>query len=318
MIAIISGITGQDGSYLAKLLLDKGYQVIGLTRSMNSLKLFNLEYLGIHESISFIECNLLDFNSISGIISKYRPDDFYNLSAQSSVAYSLGQPMPTITYNVNSVLNILESIRTYSIKTKYFQASSGEIYGSVIDLPATENTTLNPVNPYAVSKASAYLITKSYRDIFNIFAVNGILFNHESYLRPSRYFIKKVILGALDIKNHKISHLTLGNLNVKRDFGFAPDFVNAIFLSMKVSDPDDFIISSGVSICLKDIVEYVFNKLNLSMDLVIISDEFKRDSDIVDLYGSNEKAKEILNWNYDKSFFNVLDILLEEEIINYN
>jgi GDPmannose 4,6-dehydratase len=317
MIAIISGITGQDGSYLAKLLLDKGYEVIGLTRSINSLKFFNLDYLGVHDSISFIECDLLEFHSISNIILKHKPDEFYNLSAQSSVAYSLGHPLSTIQYNINSVLNILESIRLFSCATKYFQASSGEIYGSVKVLPATELTPFNPINPYAVSKASAYFITKSYREIFKLFTVNGILFNHESFLRPRGFFIKKVIVGALDIKFQKINFLKLGNLNIKRDFGFAPDYINAIYLSMNVTSPDDFIISSGVSVYLKDIVAYVFNKLDVSMDSITITDEFKRNSDINDLYGSNLKAKSILNWHYEKSFFDVIDQLLAEELLNY-
>lgn len=315
-VAIISGITGQDGSYLAKLLTSKNYKVIGLSRSYSSLNIKNLKYLGISQNVIIEESDLSDFSSIIKVLLKYKPDEFYNLAAQSSVGVSFEQPIGTINYNTQSLLNILETVRLLKLDTKVYQASSSEMFGRVQDLPIQETTPLHPLSPYAISKASAYWIGINYRESYKVFCVNGILFNHESYLRSPNFFIKKVIRTAIEIKRGVSNELRVGNIDVKRDFGFAPDYVEAMWLSLQHNKPDDYLICSGTSIYLRDIVSYIFDYLNLSQNKIVEDPSLFRPTDIEDIYGSNQKAKSILGWEYDKSFYQVLDMLIEEESEN--
>lgn len=314
--AFITGITGQDGAYLAQLLIGKGYQVIGLTRSYNNINVTNFKYLNIDGQITFEECDLLDFSSIIKLLLRYRPDEFYNLAAQSSVGVSFEQPIGTINYNTQSVLNILESIRLLKLDTKVYQASSSEMFGRVNTLPVNEQTPLHPLSPYAISKASAYWIGINYRESYNVNCVNGILFNHESYLRSPNFFVKKVIRTSLEIKHKNKDSLHVGDIDIKRDFGYAPDYVKAMWLSLQQDKPYDYIICSGTSIYLREIIDYVFDYLSISKDKLIEDPALFRPTEIVDIYGDNTKAKTMLNWEYDKSFFNVLDILIHEESAN--
>lgn len=315
-VAIISGITGQDGSYLAKLLTSKNYKVIGLSRSYSSLNIKNLKYLGISENVIIEESDLSDFSSIIKVLLKYKPDEFYNLAAQSSVGVSFEQPIGTINYNTQSLLNILETVRLLKLDTKVYQASSSEMFGRVLNLPIEETTPLHPLSPYAISKASAYWIGINYRESYKVFCVNGILFNHESYLRSPNFFIKKVIRTGIEIKRGLANELKVGNIDVKRDFGYAPDYVEAMWLSLQHSKPDDYLICSGTSIYLRDIISYVFDYLNLSQNKIVEDASLFRPTDIEDIFGSNQKAKSILGWEYDKSFYQVLDMLIEEESMN--
>lgn len=316
--AIITGITGQDGAYLAQLLINENYKVIGLTRSYNNFNNGGLEYLNIDHKITIEECDLLDFSSIIKLLLKYKPDEFYNLAAQSSVGISFEQPIGTINYNTQSVLNILESIRLLTLDTKVYQASSSEMFGQVASLPVSEATPLHPLSPYAISKASGYWIGINYRESYGVHCVNGILFNHESFLRGSNYFVKKVIKTSLDIKNNRAEFLSVGNIDVKRDFGFAPDYVRAMWLSLQQTKADDYLICSGKSIYLRDIISYVFEYLSINKNKLIEDPDLFRPTDIKDMYGDNKKAKTLLNWEYDKSFFDVLDVLIEEERKNYH
>jgi GDPmannose 4,6-dehydratase len=316
--AIITGITGQDGAYLARLLIKKKYNVIGLTRSYNNFNSSNFKYLKIDSEIKIEECDLLDFSSIIKILLKYKPVEFYNLAAQSSVSISFEQPIGTINYNTQSVLNILESIRLLKLDTKVYQASSSEMFGLVKSLPVNETTLLHPLSPYAISKASGYWIGINYRESYGVYCVNGILFNHESYLRSSNYFIKKVIKTSLDIKNNIANRLYVGNIDVKRDFGFAPDYIKAMWLSLQQNKADDYLICSGKSVYLRDVINYVFEYVGISSDKLIEDPALFRPTDIKDIYGDNTKAKTLLKWEYDKSFFDVLNILIEEEKNNYN
>jgi GDPmannose 4,6-dehydratase len=201
--AIITGITGQDGSYLAQLLIKENYTVIGLTRGYNNSTISSFKYLKIDDKIKMEECDLLDFSSIVKLLLKYKPDEFYNLAAQSSVSVSFEQPIGTINYNTQSLLNILESIRLLKLDTKVYQASSSEMFGYVKSLPVNEVTPMHPLSPYAISKASGYWIGINYRESYGVHCVNGILFNHESYLRSTNFFVKKVIKTSLDIKTIK-------------------------------------------------------------------------------------------------------------------
>lgn len=314
-VAIISGITGQDGSYLAKLLIEKQYKVIGLSRSRNSVNNGNFVYLGI-KGVIIEEGDLSDFSSIVKVLLKYKPDEFYNLAAQSSVGVSFEQPIGTINYNSQSLLNILESVRLLKLNTKVYQASSSEMFGRVNNLPINEQTPLHPLSPYAISKASAYWIGINYRESYNVHCVNGILFNHESYLRSPSFFIKKVITSAVQIKNEKLKTLHVGNIDVKRDFGYAPDYVNAMWLSLQQDKADDYLICSGTSLYLRDIVYYIFDYMNLPKEKIIEDQSLFRPTDIEDIYGDNSKAKRILGWEYEKSFYDVLELLINEEIKN--
>lgn len=315
--AIITGVTGQDGAYLAQLLLEKGYTVIGLTRGYSNKNLFGLQYLGLLDKVVIEECDLLDFSSILKVLSKYQPNEIYNLGAQSSVGLSFEQPIGTIQYNTISVLNILESIRILRLGTRFYQASSSEMYGAVTKLPINAKTPMHPLSPYAISKASAYWTVVNYRESYKIYAVNGILFNHESFLRQDNFFIKKVITTAINIKYGKSKVLEVGNIDIKRDFGYSPDYVKAMFLSLQANESGDYFICSGKSIFLRDIIYHVFDKLSLDRSSLFVNPKLFRPSEIKDLYGDNSAAKEKLGWDYEKSFFDVLDVMLEEELKNY-
>lgn len=316
--AIITGVSGQDGIYLAKFLLQKGYRVVGTLRSYRNTNYKNFKYLNIENNIIFEEIDLLDISNVIRIFQKYKPDEIYNLAAQSSVGLSYEQPIGTFYFNTASVNNILEAIRLTSPFVKMYQASSSEMYGSVSHMPIDLNTSLCPVSPYGISKAASYLMTKTYRDAYGIFVCNGILFNHESFLRSDNFFIKKVIKNALMIKDKKIDKLVVGNLAVKRDFGYAPKYVEAMWMMMQMDQADDFIICSGVSIKLRDIVEYVFDKIGINKKLIIEDNKFFRPNEISDIYGNNFKAKSVLKWEYNYSFFDILDLLIEEEIVENN
>lgn len=312
--AIITGISGQDGLYLAKLLLKNKYIVIGTVRSYRKAIKRKFEYLNINNDIIIEELDLMDMANIIWIIQKYKPNEIYNLAAQSSVGLSYQQPMGTFSFNTISVNNLLESIRLFSPHTKIYQASSSEMYGRVKNLPITIETPMHPVSPYGVSKMAAYFMVTLYRESYDIFAFNGILFNHESFLRRENFFIKKIIKEAIAIKNSKLKYLKVGNLNVKRDFGYAPKYVEAMWKMMQLDKPDDFIICSGTSILLRDIVEYIFDKLSLDKSLVIEDEKLFRPNEIIDIYGDDSKARKIFNWEYDYSFFDVLDILIEKDL----
>lgn len=314
--AIITGISGQDGPYLAKLLLEKGYKVIGTVRSYRCANTKNFEYLGIQNDIIIEELDLLDMANVIRIIQKYNPDEIYNLAAQSSVGLSFDQPLGTFSFNTTSVNNLLESIRLFSPHTKLYQASSSEMYGKVKTMPITLETPMHPISPYGVSKMASYFMITTYRESYDLFVCNGILFNHESFLRSNNFFIKKVIKDAIDIKNKKLDKLIVGNLNVKRDFGYAPNYVEAMWKILQSDKADDYIICSGKSILLRDIVEYVFEKIGLDKQLIVIDKILFRPNEIEEIYGDNSKAKKDLNWQYHSSFFDILDILIDEEIKN--
>lgn len=312
--ALITGITGQDGSYLAKLLITKNYKVIGTVRSYRCANTNNFKYLGIENDIIIEELDLLDMVNIIRLIQKYKPDEIYNLAAQSSVGLSFEQPIGTFSFNTMSVNNLLESIRLFSPNTKLYQASSSEMYGRAKNMPITMETPMHPISPYGVSKMAAYFMITTYRETYNIFVSNGILFNHESFLRSDNFFVKKVIRESIAIKNKKLKYLKVGNLNVRRDFGYAPKYVEAMWKMMQLDKPDDFIICSGKSILLRDIVEYILDKMNLNKSLIIEDESLFRPNEIEDIYGDNSKAKDILNWDYENSFFDVLDVLIDEHI----
>lgn len=311
--AIITGVTSQDGAYLSKLLIGKGYRVIGLVRSSDNSNLKGLSYLGIASRVNIEQCNLLDITNIMGILQRYRLDEVYNLAAQSSVGMSFAQPLGTIEFNSMSVLNLLESLKRTDKGIKFYQASSSEMFGKVENLPVTERTTMHPLSPYGVSKATAHWTTVHYREAFGLFACCGILFNHESFLRRENFFVKKVIKGSLEIAEGKKETLKLGNIDVFRDFGYSPEYVKAMWLMLQSNTPDDYVICSGRSISLRSIVQHVFRRLAISEKALLIDKDLYRPAEIVDIYGNSEKAKAVLNWEYNLDFFDVLNKLIEEE-----
>lgn len=314
--AFITGITGQDGAYLSKLLLEKGYKIIGITRSYNEDNLDKLKQLKIADQVFLEECDLLDISNVIALINKYKPDEIYNLAAQSSVGQSFKQPIGTINFNIVSVLNLLEAIRLIKTDIRFYQASSSEMYGKVFNLPVTINTPMHPLSPYAISKASAHWTVVNYREAYSLYACNGVLFNHESYLRSTGFFVKKVLHETVRNQNNPNWVLKVGNIDIKRDFGYSPNYVEAMWLMLQAENPNDFIICSGKSITLRSIIEYVFNKLGVSLDKLVIDSGFMRPTDIEDIYGDNTPAKLKLDWQYDLDFYQVLDLLIAEELDN--
>jgi GDPmannose 4,6-dehydratase len=317
-VAIITGITGQDGAYLAKLLISKGYKIIGVVKDSNNINKSRLEYLSIADQILWQQCELTKKVEVEKLLQQHNPTEFYNLAAQSSVFKSYQDPILTLSFNTLSVATILECIRQVDKKIKFYQASSGEMYGNVNSFPITENSTLYPVSPYAVSKCTSFWLTVNYRESFGMFCTSGISFNHESYLRNENFIIKKILNTAFDILDGKKEILELGNIDIRRDFGYAPKYVEAMYLMMQHSSPDHYILASGKSVSLKDVVFYIFDKLNISRDKVVVNTDLYRPNEIMDIYGDSSKAKKFLNWEYEISFFDVLDIIIDESIENRN
>ncbi|MBA3066372.1 GDP-mannose 4,6-dehydratase, partial [bacterium] len=310
-------ITGQDGSYLAKLLLDEGYKVTGIVRNMNSVDGQKFQYLGIAGRINLLEVNLMDLSNIMRVIKDENFTDVYNLAAQSSVSLSFNQPIGTLEFNIISVANLLEAIRIVNPGIKFYQASSSEMYGNVKreNLPVNEDSILMPVSLYGISKAAAHWITNSYRQAYGLFAVCGILFNHESVFRKSNFVTKKIISTAVKISRGLSDSLTLGNLDVRRDWGYAPDYVRAMWLMLRQKDPIDLVICSGKEHSLREFVEVKFQKLNLDYRKYLKTDKkFYRPVDLEIIYGDDAKAKKCLGWEHTMLFEKLIDTLIEDEI----
>lgn len=314
--AFITGISGQDGAYLAELLVGRSYKVIGLVRSTANRDLKGLKYLGILDKVQILECDLMDISHVIRLLEKYEPQEVYNLAAQSSVSLSFRQPIGTFQFNTLSVYNLLEAIKIVNPKIKLYQASSSEMFGKIADLPITESKVFHPLSPYAISKAAAHWTCVNYRESYDIFVCCGILFNHESYLRAPGFFVKKVLQESIRIRKEGSGKLYVGNIDVKRDFGYAPAYVESMYLMMQCDKPQDFIICSGQSVSLRSIIEHVFERLSLPPETCVISPDLYRPAEIADIYGNAGRAKEVLKWNYDLNFFQALDLLLDEELRN--
>ncbi|MBE3128765.1 MAG: GDP-mannose 4,6-dehydratase [Actinobacteria bacterium] len=317
--AMITGITGQDGAYLTKFLLTKGYNIIGLVRKNKEADLKNLEYLGFNDNskVRFIKTDLLNLSNIIKILETIDINEIYNLAAQSSVGLSFNQPIETLEFNIVSTAKLLEAMRITNPKIKFYQASSSEMFGNVKkeNLPINENFLLHPISPYGISKAASHWITLNYRETHNLFAVCGIFFNHESVLRNKNFVTKKIINTAVKISLGLADELRLGNIKVYRDWGYAPKYVEAMWLILQQNTPEDYIISSGEAHSLKEFVVKVFEKLNLNVDkFVKIDESLYRPNDLEINYGDNSKAKNKLNWNYDMSFGQLIYKLVEDEI----
>ena len=314
---MITGITGQDGAYLTKFLLNRRYNIIGLTRDNSKINVKNLKYLGIDNKIDFIKIDLLNLSNIVRIIEKNKIDEIYNLAAQSSVGLSFSQPIETLEFNIVSTAKLLEAMRITNPKIKFYQASSSEMFGNVKkkNLPINENFLLHPISPYGISKAASHWITVNYREAHKLFAVCGISFNHESVLRNKNFVTKKIINTAVKISSGLADELRLGNIKVYRDWGYAPKYVEAMWLMLQKDNPDDYIISSGEVHSLEEFVAKVFEKLNLNVKkFVKIDESLYRPNDLEINYGDNSKAKNELNWNYNMIFEQLIDKLIKDEI----
>jgi GDPmannose 4,6-dehydratase len=316
-IAIITGITGQDGAYLAELLLKNNYKVIGLVRNADAVALNGLNYLGITSQITIEACDLTDIEQILRILNTYQPSEIYNLAAQSSVSLSFVQPVETFHFNTLSVFNLLEAVKQFDRKIKFYQASSSEMFGEVRQLPITEDTEFHPKSPYGISKAAAHWICVNYRESYGLFVCCGILFNHESHLRTDNFFVKKIIREAIKVKMGLSKTITVGNLDIRRDIGYAPRYVEAMFKMMQQPVADNYLICTGSSVSLQYITEYVLNKLDVPANVIVSDKKLFRPSEIKDIYGSNKHIKASLDWHYTLSIENLLDILVEEELMNF-
>ena len=315
--ALITGITGQDGSYLTEILLEKGYKVIGITRSLQSGNFNGLNFLNIQNDVELIEANVFDLSNVIRLIEKYNPDEFYNLAAQSSVGLSFEQPIGTLEYNIISIANILEAIRIVNKELKVYQSSSSEMFGNVPKhlLPIDENFIIHPTSPYGISKAAAHWICVNYREAYGLFVSNGIMFNHESVLRRPNFVTKKIISSAFKIKNGQLDILKVGNTSIMRDWGYAPKYVEAMWLMLNADKPNDYIVCSGEPHTLQEFIEKVFNKFNLDPNEHVVSDySLFRPVDLEINYGNPEKVRIELNWNYDLSFDDLIGKLVEDEI----
>lgn len=314
--ALITGITGQDGAYLSQLLLSKGYKVVGIARDTSDLRLRNLLYLGINDKIELQKANLQDLSNIIRILDKVKPDEIYHLAAQSSVGLSFEQPIGTLEFNIISTANLLEAVRIVNPKIRIYNSSSSEMYGKVAkeNLPVRENSVLHPVSPYSISKASAHWITINYREAYGLYSVCGILFNHESCLRGENFVTKKILNTAVKIKNGQAGELKLGNLNVYRDWGYAPEFVKAMWLMLQQETPDDYIICSGEYDSLDNFVKKVFDELGLDEKKYLKTDKaLLRPVELEVIYGDNSKAKKNLDWKYNISFDELIKLLVRDE-----
>lgn len=295
--ALICGISGQDGAYLAQLLLSKGYTVCGTSRDAQMSSFRNLTRLGIREQVKLESMSLTDFRSVLQILTKIEPDEVYNLAGQSSVGLSFEQPVETLESIATGTLNLLEAIRFTGKTIKFYNAGSSECFGDTGDRAADETTPFRPRSPYAVAKSTAFWEVANYREAYGLFACSGILYNHESPLRPERFVTQKIIAAACRIAGGSRDKLNLGNISVQRDWGYAPEYVEAMYLMLQHSEPDDYVIATGETHRLEDFVAIAFSSVGLDwQEWVNIDTSLYRPTDIAVGRGNPGKAKVKLGW----------------------
>ena len=295
--ALICGVSGQDGAYLAQFLLSKGYEVWGSSRDAQISPFSGLHLLGIANQVKTLSISLTDFRSVLQGISKVHPDEVYNLAGQSSVGLSFDQPVETSESIVNGVLNLLEAIRFIDPSIHFYNAGSSECFGETVGEWANENTPFRPKSPYAIAKAAATWQVALYREAYGLFACTGILFNHESPLRPERFVTKKIIAAACRISRGSNENLQLGNIDIRRDWGWAPEYVDAMWRMLNIDEAQDFVIATGVTQSLQDFLAIAFEAVNLDWrKYVSINSDLKRPSDPLEIKGSSDKAARLLQW----------------------
>ena len=334
-IAFVTGINGQDGAYLSKLLIKKKYKVYGLIRRSSTFKLKRLEYLGIRDKINYVHGELNEFQHISNIIKNLKPHLIFNLAAQSFVQYSFENPTYTFDINCNSVLNFLETIRRNNLDTKFYQASTSEMYGNPLTKLQAEDTVFSPDSPYAISKLAAHNLIRNYRESFGNFLTTGILFNHESFLRGIEFVTKKIIFGLVAIKYGSKKPLELGNMYSQRDWGHAQDYVDAIYKIINAKKPSDYVVATGETHTVKQFLEVSAKGLGFSPDFVDIKSDIKcydkktgillakmnkkylRYKDLTYLRGNPSKIKKELKWKPSFYFDTLIEDMLKNELENF-
>ncbi len=313
MRAFITGITGQDGSYLAELLLEKGYEVIGMVRRSSTESFDRINH--IKDKIELVQADLLDQLSIVNVIEHHRPNEVYNLGAQSFVPTSWVQPVLTGEFDALGVTKMLEAIRLVDKKIKFYQASSSEMFGKVHEVPQKETTPFYPRSPYGVAKVYGHFITVNYRESYGIHASSGILFNHESPRRGLEFVTRKITDGAVRIKLGLTDKLALGNLDAKRDWGFAGDYVRAMYLMLQQPNPGDFVIATGKTHSVEDFVKLAFGHLDLDYKMYVVTDQrFVRPAEVDLLLGDPGHAKKVLNWEPQVSFEQLVKMMVDADL----
>ena len=295
--ALICGISGQDGAYLSRLLLDKGYRVVGTSRDAQMCDFHNLARLGLREHVELGSMAMNDFRSVLQALARHKPDEIYNLAGQSSVALSFEQPVETLESVSVGTLNLLESIRFLGGGMRFYNAGSSECFGEANGVAADELTPFRPRSPYAVAKAAAFWQLANYREAYKLYACSGILFNHESPLRPERFVTQKIVQAACRIAGGSRERLHLGNLSVQRDWGWAPEYVESMWLMLQQTEPDDYVVATGHSHSLEEFVAAAFETVGLNWrDHVEFDSSFLRPTDIEVVRGNPAKARERLGW----------------------
>lgn len=314
--AFITGITGQDGSYLAELLLDKGYQVYGLTRRTSTQNFARIEHLIHHPNLELVSGDLIDQHSVTFALKDIQPDEFYNLAAQSFVQTSWEQPVLTGEFTALGVVRMLEAVRLASPHTRFYQASSSEMFGKVREVPQNENTSFYPRSPYGVAKVYGHWITVNYRESYDLFAVSGILFNHESPRRGLEFVTRKIANGVARVKLGKQQHVELGNLESKRDWGYAKDYVEAMWLMMQQEKPEDFVVATGQTHSVRDFLEKACQVAGIANweEVYQHNPKYDRPAEVDLLIGDPSKAKQKLGWEPKTNFEELVKIMVEAEL----
>jgi GDPmannose 4,6-dehydratase len=311
--ALITGITGQDGSYLAELLLAKGYEVFGVMRRASTENVERIAHLT--DRVTLVQADLLDQGSLVGALEESRPTEVYNLAAQSFVPASWNQPVLTAEFTAVGVTRLLEGIRKVDPTIRFYQASSSEMFGKVREVPQTEHTPFYPRSPYGVAKVYGHFITVNYRESYDLFAVSGLLFNHESPRRGLEFVTRKVTDGAARIKLGLADSLVLGNLDAKRDWGFAGDYVEAMWLMLQQEQAEDFVIATGVEHSVQDCVDVAFSHAGLDPDeYVRVDPRFLRPAEVDHLVGDASRAKEKLGWEPRTSFRELIEMMVDADV----
>lgn len=313
--ALITGITGQDGAYLAKLLIEKGYEVYGLMPRRSTSMVWRLGYLNIEKDVKYLDGDVTDLSSIIRAISIAKPTEVYNLAAQSFVGTSWEQPILTANVTGLGVLNILEAIRLTDTSIKFYQASTSEMFGLIQEEMQSEKTPFYPRSPYAAAKLYGHWITVNYRESYNIYACSGILFNHESPIRGIEFVTRKVTDAVARIKMGKQEELRLGNIDAKRDWGFAGDYVEAMWLMLQQGTPDDYVIATGRTTTVRDMCDIAFKHVGLFYeDYVVIDPKFYRPAEVDVLLGNPDKAKEKLGWEAKTSLEELICMMVDADM----
>lgn len=315
--AIITGITGQDGSYLAEFLLEKDYRVIGLVRrgSMEDKKYYNIEHLLSNKNLILENADLTDASSIWRSVGTYKPDEFYNLAAQSHVGASFTTPESTMQINATGVLNCLEAIKGVSPNTRFYQASTSEMFGDNTNAPQNENSIFSPVSPYACSKVAAHNLVNNYRKAYGLFACSGILFNHESPRRGEQFVTRKITKAAARIKLGLQRELCLGNLDARRDWGYAKEYVEGMWLMLQQSNPDDYVLGTGETHTIRDFIWMVSDAAGIDlMQYIVINDDFKRPSEVPLLQANPSKARAVLGWSAQTSIKELAKLMYDSDL----